>query len=179
MEKKDLISDTNVSVLHEVLQEFDQELAMILENYIQVMGDIFHFTTEKHFDVNSRFLWTSSNDCTHYRSPPAAADVTSSCQYWQLYRSLCVFFNSVCHCADHCDVYSHSRHDLHGMHGPLLRKGRLHRDPVPVLTIKTFTGKKRSLGIKAPDQHRGRTSIHARMHAHFIILNLLFYFSKF
>ncbi|XP_026004606.1 caspase-8-like [Astatotilapia calliptera] len=35
MEKKDLISDKNVSVLHEILQEIDPELAMIVENYIQ------------------------------------------------------------------------------------------------------------------------------------------------
>lgn len=56
MEKKDLISDKNVSVLHEILQEFDQELAMIVENYIQGKRDIFHFTTEKHLGVNSVFL---------------------------------------------------------------------------------------------------------------------------
>ncbi|XP_063318487.1 caspase-8-like [Pelmatolapia mariae] len=42
MEKKDLISDTNVSVLHEVLQEFDQELAMIVENYVQGRGEIIY-----------------------------------------------------------------------------------------------------------------------------------------
>uniref|UniRef100_A0A3P8Q7N2 Caspase-8 n=1 Tax=Astatotilapia calliptera TaxID=8154 RepID=A0A3P8Q7N2_ASTCA len=53
MEKKDLISDKNVSVLHEILQEIDPELAMIVENYIQGKRDIFHFTTEKHLDVNS------------------------------------------------------------------------------------------------------------------------------
>ncbi|XP_063318992.1 caspase-8-like [Pelmatolapia mariae] len=36
MEKKDLISHTNVSVLHDVLQKLDnQELAKIVENYIQ------------------------------------------------------------------------------------------------------------------------------------------------
>ncbi|XP_076733147.1 caspase-8-like [Maylandia zebra] len=35
MEKKDLISDKNVSVLHEILQEIAPELAMIVENYIQ------------------------------------------------------------------------------------------------------------------------------------------------
>lgn len=56
MEKKDLISDRNVSVLHEILQEMDPELAMIVENYIQGKRDIFHFTTEKHLDVNSVFL---------------------------------------------------------------------------------------------------------------------------
>lgn len=56
MEKKDLISDTNVSVLHEILQEINPELAMIVENYVQGMRDIFHLTTEKHLGVNSVFL---------------------------------------------------------------------------------------------------------------------------
>lgn len=56
MEKKDLISDKNVSVLHEKLQEIDAKLAKIVENYVQGMRDIFHFTTEKHLDVNSVFL---------------------------------------------------------------------------------------------------------------------------
>uniref|UniRef100_A0AAX7UA86 Caspase-8 n=1 Tax=Astatotilapia calliptera TaxID=8154 RepID=A0AAX7UA86_ASTCA len=80
MEKKDLISDKNVSVLHEILQEIDPELAMIVENYIQGKRDIFHFTTEKHLDVNSV-------------SPPAAADS----EYYTLTHTshgLCVIINN-------------------------------------------------------------------------------------
>ncbi|CAI5642003.1 unnamed protein product [Oreochromis niloticus] len=57
MEKKDLISDTNVSVLHEVLQKLDnQELAMIVENYIQGVQQQQMLPPHRFFDKNESHL---------------------------------------------------------------------------------------------------------------------------
>uniref|UniRef100_A0AAX7SWZ3 Caspase-8 n=1 Tax=Astatotilapia calliptera TaxID=8154 RepID=A0AAX7SWZ3_ASTCA len=91
MEKKDLISDKNVSVLHEILQEIDPELAMIVENYIQGKRDIFHFTTEKHLDVNSvgEIIYTDA------RSQPISLPDQS--EYYTLTHTshgLCVIINN-------------------------------------------------------------------------------------
>uniref|UniRef100_A0A3Q4HIC6 Caspase-8-like n=1 Tax=Neolamprologus brichardi TaxID=32507 RepID=A0A3Q4HIC6_NEOBR len=96
MEKSALLSETDVSLLHEALQECDQQLAITLEEYTQGIGSTSiypHMYIYIHVEIEC--VVTPSNDCDCYRRRSATAAVHS--EYYTLThnpRGWCVVFNN-------------------------------------------------------------------------------------